>query len=235
MVKRMKNREILLPVFVALFSEADAAKFKLQSEPIRTEISLQHLNRISVLGDKIDSILGLEQAFVLEKNDKTGDAFIRPTEENKYRDISLNVVTSMGKTQDLLLKVVDGDPKTIEIDAPSDIEIHDTEPLYLAGNEPNTSDYEESLTCAMKSAVLYEGALLNIKGIVRSCSRFCVIFEKSYKSEGFTCFVYKITTEKDEKTKLDERYFVKEGDIALSLSKLWVSKSSPTKLYVLRR
>ncbi len=231
----MKNRMILLPVLVASFSDADSAKFKLQSEPIRTEISLQHLNRISVIGDKIDSILGLEQAFVLEKNDKTGDAFIRSTEENKYSDISLNVVTSMGKTQDLLLKVVDGDPKTIEIDAPADIEIHDTEPLYLAGNEPNTSDYEESLTCAMKSAVLYEGALLNINGIVRSCSRFCVIFEKSYKSECFTCFVYKITAEKDEKTKLDERYFVKEGDIALSLSKLWVSKSSPTKLYVLRR
>ena len=72
---------------------ASAEQFKMTDEIIHSKISYQNLNRIKVKGDKIDSIAGIETAFHFEKNDKTGEIFIRPTEDNGYSPISLSLTT----------------------------------------------------------------------------------------------------------------------------------------------
>ncbi len=214
--------------FFFLFGIADGKKFKFRNEPIRTKISLQHLNRITVTGDKIDSILGLSEAFFIEKNDKTGDAFIRPTEENGYNDISLNIVTASGETQDLILLVVDGDPQTIELETKPKPEAVENEDVDFS-----LSDYENNLATSMRNAVLKDGIKIDITVDDRLFHGFVAKFEKAYKVDELTCLVFVVTS--DIEGECREKMFAKAGDLALSLSRLKVSKDVPAKLYVLRR
>ena len=47
--------------------------FKMSDTPIKTRISSKQLNRISVKNDRIESVIGIEEAFQFEKNEKTRD------------------------------------------------------------------------------------------------------------------------------------------------------------------
>lgn len=224
-------------IYLIAFSSLCAESFKMSDNAIKTNISYQNLNRITVKGDKIDSILGIETAFHIEKHDKTGDAFIRPTEDNAYNPISLSVVTTSGKTQDLLLNVVDSEAKNIELIS-EEIEQRDlSEVLDISASSEDSSgsDYEETISGAMKKFINISAS---IKGVEvtgaedRNYAHIKATFESGYRMDGFLCLKYKITTDKEDH--LDERMFSKKGDIALSLSEL-TGKSRNTYLYVLRK
>ena len=97
----MKSK--LIGLALLLCFGANAQQFKMKDRIIHAKISYQNLNRIKVKNDTIDSIAGIDSAFHFEKNDKTGEIFIRPTEDNGYDPISLSVIMLSGKTQDLVL------------------------------------------------------------------------------------------------------------------------------------
>jgi hypothetical protein len=209
----------------------------MEDKVIKAKISYQNLNRIGVKGDKIDSILGIDSAFHAEKNDKTGEAFIRPTEDNGYTPISLSVTTMSGKTQDLLLEVVDGDANSIELI--SDTSGEDLSPLFDGISiEGNTNDYEETVSFVMKKFINLppnqQG--LEITGVTdRSHGHLKAAFESGYRLDGFLCLRFKVTTDHEGTFRLDERMFSKEGDVALSLSDLVLGKNGKATLYVLRK
>lgn len=94
-----------------------ANALKMDNGVIKAEISYQYLNRISVRNDRIASITGVDKAFYLEKNDQTGECYIRSTEENGYNPIAISVTAISGKTQDLLLTPADRDPQVIELES----------------------------------------------------------------------------------------------------------------------
>ena len=102
-------------ILLLILSSAYGKEYQMRSDVIKAKISYQNLNRICVKGDKIDKIFGVDNAFHFEKNDKTGEAFIRPTEDNGYAPISLSVVTVSGKTQDLLLEPEDKEARRLSI------------------------------------------------------------------------------------------------------------------------
>lgn len=54
-----------------------AHTFKMDNEIIKTEISYQYLNRISIRNDRIASITGADKTFYLEKSDQTGECFYK--------------------------------------------------------------------------------------------------------------------------------------------------------------
>jgi hypothetical protein len=213
----------------------------MEDKVIRAKISYQNLNRISVRGDKIDSILGIDSAFHVEKNDKTGEAFIRPTEDNGYAPISLSITTMSGRTQDLLLEVVDGEANSIELMSNTSATSQDLSPLFDAmGTEENNSsnDYEEIISSVMKKFINLppnrQG--LEITGVTdRLYDHLKATFESGYRLDGFLCLRFKVTTDKQGVFRLDERMFSKEGDVALSLSDLALGKNSKATLYVLRK
>jgi hypothetical protein len=209
----------------------------MEDKVIKAKISYQNLNRISVKGDKIDSILGIDSAFHAEKNDKTGEAFIRPTEDNGYTSISLSVTTMSGKTQDLLLEVVDGDANSIEL--VSDTSAVSPDSLFGGiGAEANTNDYEEAISCVMKKFINLPTSQqgLEFTGVTdRFHSHLKATFESGYYMDGFLCLRFRVTTDKEGVFRLDERMFSKEGDVALSLSDLALGKNRKATLYVLRK
>lgn len=231
----MKNR--LFFTFCSLlnlFSSSYAEQFKISDKLIKAKISYQHLNRISVRGDKIDSLVGLDTAFHFEKNERTGEVFIRPTEDNGHNDISLSVTTVSGKTQDLLLEVVDGEANSIELMGDKEKELLiEMEEL----SESNYGDYEESISEVMKKFINKKTGLrkLHIKEKDREHMHLMAEFKEAFNVDGFLCLEYEVSTIKEGIYRLDEKMFSKKGDIAISLSSLRIKEDTKVILYVIRR
>ena len=241
---RMRIISILI-VFSIMLPVSFAEQFKMGADVIKAKISYQNLNRISVKGDKIDSILGIDSAFHFEKNDKTGEVFLRPTEDNGYSPISLSIVTLSGKTQDLLLEPVEGEANVIELvsDTSSNLQ-QDLSPLLdgstsaLPEETSISGDYEEMVSAVMKKFINLPGnqPIVEVKGVTdRSYQHFTAQFESAYLIDGFLCLRFRISTAKEGTFVLDERMFTKTGDIALSLSALKMSNGGKVTLFVLRK
>ena len=225
---------IILSFFI--FSSLFGEEFKMSNKVIKANISYQHLNRISVKNDKIDSVLGIESAFYFEKHEKTGNIFIRPTDDNGHSQISLSIVTTSGKTQDLLLNVVAGESCSIEL-----ISDNITKDLCLDGDDGSDfnslNDYEELVSSVMKKFIttvdLPDLAVTGVND--RLYKHLNGTFESAHRIDGFLCLKYKITTSEDGVFSLNEKMFAMRGDVSLSLSAFSISNKSIATLYVLRR
>lgn len=218
----------------AILNFVYAEQYKMCDSVIKANISYQNLNRISVKGDKIDSILGIDNAFHYEKNDKTGEIFLRPTEENGYSPISLSVTTVSGKTQDLLLEPKDREANSIELLT----ENTQFSPLELPDECDVSNDYEESISNVMKKFINLPAhrQRIEVPGVQnRSFEHLRAKFSAAYRIDGFLCLEFIVETTVDGIFRLDERMFSRKGDIALSLSNLFLGKNSKVTLFVMRR
>ncbi len=228
----MKTKVFGLALLVCF--SVNAEQFKMTDQIIHTKISYQNLNRIKVKGDKIDSIAGIETAFHFEKNDKTGEIFIRPTEDNGYSPISLSLTTSSGKTQDLILDVVDGEANTIELMA--DKEEYRQIDLPSLEEETTGNDYEETICAIMKKFINLPKDFpeIEVKASDRKHTHLTASLDKAYTIDGYIALKYKVTTNLKQISRLDERMLSRRGDICLSLSSLDIRPGVSVSLYVLR-
>jgi hypothetical protein len=233
-MKRKTKRTIRALLPVLLFAEVEAEKFTMGDEPIRAKISLRHPNRLSVKKDRIASVSGLDQAFYWEKNEKTGDGFIRPTEANGRNPIALSVSTVSGRTQDLLLEPTDGNPNVLElINEDSPIVVPDT------GNDNlslSSGDCERGIVEAMKRAISGKNVVEAAENVPdRKRGVFQAKYEGCFFAKGYLCRKFLVTTEANGEFAPNEKDFVESGDVALSFSRLKIAKNRPAHLYVLRR
>ncbi len=235
----MKKTVISLFLTMFFFS-LNAEQFKMTGNLIKAKISYQNLNRISVKGDKIDSLVGIDTAFHFEKNEKTGEVFIRPTEDNGYNPISISVTTISGKTQDLLLEVVNGEATSIELISEGSV-CNDFSEQFLEcpdSEEGFAGDYEENIAAIMKKFITLHSKYKKIDITTKDRSHDYVVakFQEAYRIDGFLCLKFQIEAKQENYScVLDERMFSRKGDIALSLSTLHLEKNHNATLYVLRR
>lgn len=230
--------------FVLMMFSLNAEQFKMTGKLIKAKISYQNLNRISVRGDKIDTLVGIDTAFHFEKNEKTGEVFIRPTEDNGYNPISISVTTTSGKTQDLLLEVVNGEANSIELISESNSLNDFSNQLWNDDYFPDSEegiaggDYEENISAIMKKFINLPSKYKKIDISIEDRNHAYVIakFQKAYRVDGFLCLKFQIVAKQENYScVLDERMFSRKGDIALSLSTLHLGKNRCAALYVLRR
>ena len=228
----MKSK--LIGLALLLCFGANAQQFKMKDGIIHAKISYQNLNRIKVKNDTIDSIAGIDSAFHFEKNDKTGEIFIRPTEDNGYDPISLSVIMVSGKTQDLVLEVADGEANTIELIAEK--EEYQQIDLAAIDEESSGNDYEESICSVMKKFINLPKNCpeIEVKAMDRKHAHLTASLENAYRIDGYIALKYEVTTSLNDISRLDERMFSKNGDICLSLSSLEIKPNQRVYLYVLR-
>ena len=228
----MKSK--LIGLALLLCFGANAQQFKMKDGIIHAKISYQNLNRIKIKNDAIDSIAGIDSAFHFEKNDKTGEIFIRPTEDNGYDPISLSVVMVSGKTQDLVLEVVDGEANTIELVAEK--EEYPRIDLPAMDEEISGNNYEESICAVMKKLITLPKNCpeIEVKAMDRSYAHLTASLEEAYRIDGYIALKYRITTSLNKISRLDERMFSRKGDICLYLSSLEIHPGVSVSLYILR-
>jgi hypothetical protein len=207
---------------------------KMKDEPLKSRISSKHLNRIVVKNDRIADVYGLSEAFHFEKNEKTGEGYIKPSAENGREPISIGITTISGKTQDLILDVDDGDPNILILENPNSQEVR-----RIPEEETNNtnSDYEAAVIEAMKLLMIGNNLrkLESDDEPSRTTRYFKAEFAGAYRVSGFTGCKFKISTEIAASFLLREEWFIKDGDVALSFSDPKLNKDKPVLLYVLRR
>ena len=237
----MCNKFIKAILFGMVLSfSAYSETFKMSDNPIKTRISSKQLNRISVKNDRIESVIGIEEAFQFEKNEKTGDGYIRPTEANGKEPISISITTVSGKTQELLLNVDDGEANTITIENDNP-EIEDVEVASESENDTLSfvnpaSSYETSITECMKRLVV--GDLIPIKLAItpsKNVPGFKIKHICSYNVGKFVGEKFEVTNNSNVMVDLKERNFWSPDDVALSFSDLKICKGKKVILYVLVR
>lgn len=171
---------------------------------------------------------------------KQGEVFIRPTEDNGYNPISISVTTISGKTQDLLLEVVNGEATSIELISESSVCNDFSEQFleYPDSEEGFAGDYEESIAAIMKKFITLPSKYKKIDVPTKDRSHDYVVakFQEACRIDGFLCLKFQIEAKQENYScVLDERMFSRKGDIALSLSTLHLEKNHNATLYVLRR
>jgi hypothetical protein len=206
----------------------------MQDQPLKSRISLKYLNRIVVKNDRIAGVSGLGEAFYFEKNEKTGEGYIKPTAENGREPLSIGITTISGKTQDLILNVDDSDPNVLILES---TETSEMQKILDEETDNAGSDYESEVIDAMKALVsgrnLQKAELNNVQP--RKVQYFHVEFVEAHRISGFVGYKFKISTEVEASFFLRENWFAKNGDVALSFSDLKIGRNKPIFLYVLRR
>lgn len=236
------NKFILRCILVGCISfTAYSGTFKMSDTPIKTRISSKQLNRISVKNDRIESVIGIEEAFQFEKNEKTGDGYIRQTEANGKEPISISITTVSGKTQEFVLNVDDGEANTITLEntTPEDFVANDIE---VSSENDNSSfvnpspSYETSITDSMKKLVV--GDLMPIRLATKPSKKvpgFNIKHICSYNVGKFIGDKFEITNNSNVMVDLKEKQFWSPDDVALSFSDLKICKGKKVILYVLVR
>ncbi len=236
----MKNKLLLAVIFLTTITSGEIVKMK--DAPIKSRISFKQLNRISVKNDKIDSISGLDAAFTFEKNEKTGDGYIRPTQENGHEPIAISLTTASGKVQEIIFDVDDGNPNILILEneegAAEDFS-DDADDSSSGGESISTasSDYETAVTAGMKKLITEENIArinLSVKP-VKNVPGFSVKFLDGYKVGGFVGYKFEVSNSSNVMIELKESDFWTEDDLALSFDNLKICKGNPSILYVLVR
>ena len=221
----------------ALVGTIQSEIFKMRESPIRTRISSKQLNRISLKNDRIESITGMEEAFQFEKNEKTGDGYIKPTETNGNEPIAISLTTTSGRTQELILNVDEGEPNTIVLENgenSEDLEDFSDNSELSDISSPTSSNYETSITEAMKKLVADD--LIPIKLSIKPCKNvpgFKIKYLGSYKAGSFVGEKFEISNNSNVMVDLKEADFWSADDVALSFSDLKICKGRKIILYVL--
>lgn len=240
-VNKMRFLKIFL-MFGLMVSSCYSEVIKMREGPIKTRISCKQLNRISVKNDRIESISGLEEAFSFEKNEKTGDGYIKPSEANGHEPIAISLTTVSGRTQELILNVDDGDPNTIilENDEKEDSfeEEFSNESVSDGGysGTSTSSDYETGIVESMKKLISGECRAIKLAVTPRKDVKgFRVRHLESYEVGKYIGEKFEISCESDVMDRLIESEFRSEDDIALTFSELEICKGKKVTLYVLVR
>lgn len=241
-VNKMRFLKIFL-MFGLMVSSCYSEVIKMREGPIKTRISCKQLNRISIKNDRIESISGLEEAFSFEKNEKTGDGYIKPSEANGHEPIAISLTTVSGRTQELLLNVDDGDPNTIILENDEKEDSFEEEFSNDSASETGeysgtstSSDYETGIVECMKR--LIAGEVKPIKLAVtprKDVKGFRVRHLESYEVGKYIGEKFEVSYDSNVVEKLIESEFRSEDDIALMFSELEICKGKKVILYVLVR
>ncbi len=210
-----------------------------EGKRLEATISVDAMNRVSVLNDRIVNIFGDEGTFVTQTDDQTGQIFIKPTVENGSKPLSLTLITENGVTQDLSLNPSEGTAATIVLKnlnaSQSKTSISNYESLFAPGLSVDNASSKEQFIQIMKQAVKGDLPVYNkSKPSRKAVSGFKTNFIKAYQSGPYLVSVWSVKA-KNSDAEIHERLFYQQGDFAICIQDRNLRDDRKTYLYVLTR
>lgn len=211
-----------------------------EQKSISVTVSNRSVNRISVLGDRIQEIVLTREDIGVEKDDSWGHAYIRIPKESTD-PFDLTVVTESGTIQDLHLKPKDQSPVSLVLtkeagksDEKSQVGLFKTDVSAIGTSSHPQATFHHQVMVMMKKLVQGEGTSevdmptrKSPAGVAMSCVRTLVQMD-------FQGFVLDVTNTGDDELTLTEKDFYELGDLALSLDKHSLNSGETTQLLVVR-
>lgn len=199
-------------------------------------IARDYLNRIAASNDRITQVFGDEASYAIQVDENRGQIFIKPTEQNGLKPISLTVITEMGQVQDLTLKPGERGASTVLLKG----EKKSSESLPKAESvvpllEVNLP-IQEKMIRSMKMLVSGQFTKIDSEAGERSYpDGFSLSHKGTYQVGPFKGQCYEIRNRSDGLKDVDETTFYRTGDLALSFGKRVLDVSHSTILWVIER
>jgi len=220
---------ILISIASVLFSAMAIAQ---QQIPVQegTEVSIRvssdALNRLAVQDDRIMTVKGITGQFQLDKDNDTGQVFIKPIATDKQELIHLFLLTEKGHTYPLSLTLQEGAAESILL-----------MPLETAPTEwKQSSNYEtllRTLVQAMHNQTPMEGFIVNKVKIQTPVIKHATIKHlQSYTGRSLQGQILEVTNKSKEELVLTEEMFQLKGVRVVSILNPILSSFSKTRVYV---
>ncbi len=201
---------------------------------LNAKISLDFMNRIAVVNDRIVNIFGDEGTFVVQTDEATGQVFIKPTVENLTQPLSITLITENGITQDLTLTPTKSKAATLILKPQKSGSAHHSSVEPFPGLSSRNPTLQDEWLQVMKQAVLGELAVFDSRITpTRKVNEFKMHYVKSYQKNDYLVQVWLIKNTSKNRVVLEEKIFFKKGDLALSLQKHLLPPNEKTYLYIL--
>jgi conjugal transfer pilus assembly protein TraK len=198
-------------------------------ETMLAKISRKEISRISVEHGRIRKVTGNAGEFVLEKDDETGQVFVRPSNIESSKPLNL-FVTAEQDTFALLLQPVDTPSETILIRPAAHKRDPATSPvaaghirrlknlLLVMANDARPEEMEISGSNTLKT--LWPGTRL--------------VLNRTWRTPEVTGERYTLTNLSSSNLPLEERRFFKAGVMAVSIEHALLTPGASTSLFVIR-
>ncbi len=237
-----------LSLCAALFSlalcatTAFAEKIELtcdDSKALIVKASANGVTRISVKGDKLRDVMGLEENVVVEKNETDGQLFLRNVQSKQI----ITLITENGLLQDLTL--VPGAKGSMNIVLKPDLgvkpETHEREnssflePSDKRGiDSAHTHNTQEMLIGFIKQLFSGVGQPFEKEVVRTSSGGLEAVPARMLQVNGLIGEVFTITNTHDNTTIILEKDFYQSGDVAIALAKKQLCAGESTSLFVIR-
>lgn len=218
-----------------------------EDKAITLNVSNRSLNRLSIKGDRIQEVVGLDEVLTVERSDQHGHLFIRFPEGYTKR-LDLTIITEGGSVQDLSLIPSDQEATTVILKSEeSEKKSEDTIPSLSASHEEvflasKGQGYAESSLQGQVIGVmklLYQG-YGDSSDLIASLSRTTPYGLRAnplrfFERGRYVGEVFSITNDRSTTLNVVEKDFYKTGDIALAVGKRQLGEGESTLLFVVRQ
>lgn len=190
-------------------------------------ISINQLNRIKVVDDRIMQVFGDENAFSVETDTTTGQIFIKPKDE---KPLFLTIVTENNESIDLALRPLEMEPQTL---------ILKTTPAPEQRLSPKTEPLTKRivrLISAMNEGNAIEG-FKHLKTTKAECLESLTLeLQSIYQGDGMSGEIWVIKNVSSKTQHLKEQTFAREPDIlAIALKTDILAPKASTTLFKVRK
>lgn len=234
---------------LALTSEAAAEKQVVpfnENQKVHLKVSNKSMNRLSVVGDRVQEVVGLDESITVERNDQHGHLFLRfPEEFTTTQDITL--ITEGGLVQDIALDPTNKPSTTIVFKREGeDEEERKASHSISDGHMQNVS--HQSVPVAGMNTPFQDMVIGMMKALhqgmgqetyddgTRECPYgLSVKMIRRYKQSNLVGDVHEIVNIKDMPINLLEKDFYKLGDMAISVGKKQLEPGDRTLLLIVRK
>lgn len=235
-----KSVTAALSLFGITMSHASPSQVIEMNATKRLEVSISkdNLNRVAVTNDRITQVFGDEEAYVIQVDENSGQVFIKPSELNGAKPISLTLITENGHTQDITLKPFEREASTVLLKSDASLKEKQTG-KYEKAEGPileKSVPAQEKLVTAMKMLVSGQLPFIEGKESLRNCpGGMSLVSQKQYQVGPFKGHMYEVANTTETLMDLEERIFYHPRDLALSFGKRVLKPSETTKLWVISR
>lgn len=244
-------------IFVSIFTTAlfcgvtiDASQaIAINSDKrIKAVISCDSMNRFAVANDRITQVFGDQEAYEVQTEESTGQVFLKPTQENGNKPLSITLITEAGVTQDMTLEPQMRDATTVILKNTSAAK-HQPQPQpahksyqsqSLGLQSPNYGaplSYQEQVILAMKQLVAGTAPSADIDEVFYRKTppglRACLM--NDYQLGDFKGFKVEVKNVGELTVEIVEKDFYHQGDLAFCFEKRVLAPGEVTILYVVAR
>ncbi|MBX9745065.1 MAG: type-F conjugative transfer system secretin TraK [Chlamydiales bacterium] len=203
---------------------------------LEASIAKDYLNRIAASNDRITQVFGDEASYAIQVDENRGQIFIKPSEANGLKPISLTVITEMGQVQDLNLKPSDRGASTVLLKGEKKSSESATKAESVVPLLEVTLPIQEKMIRAMKMLASGQFPKVDSEGGDRACPEgFSLSHKGTYQVGPFKGQCYEITNVSDGLKDVEEKGFYSTGDLALSFGKRVLDVSKSTVFWVIER